>query len=153
MVALDVDDRMAAKWASYPEAVLPKLQRLRTLILETATSLALPQLTETLKWGEPSYLVKGGSTIRVDWKAKKPTQYALYLKCTSQLVPTVKAKYGTLFCYEGNRALVFDLEAALPDAALREVIQWALRYHHLKHLPALGTTIKNASGPEGPKAS
>ena len=43
----------------------------------------LKELEETLKWGEPSYLVKKGSTIRMDWKSKAPNQYAMYFKCTN----------------------------------------------------------------------
>lgn len=58
---------------SYPDAVRKKMAALRTMILEAAEE--IPQLTileETLKWGEPSYLSKYGSTIRIDWKEKNP---------------------------------------------------------------------------------
>lgn len=113
---------------------------LRTMILEAAEE--IPQLTileETLKWGEPSYLSKYGSTIRIDWKEKNPEQYAIYFKCTSQLIPTFKAIYKDKFNYEGNRALVFQMHENIPEAELKQCISMALRYHRIKHLPLLGS--------------
>lgn len=139
MVKLTIDPRMEAKWASYPTNVLPQLLHLRTLIVAVAEAApTIASLEETLKWGEPSYLAPKGSTLRLDWKAKHPDQYALYFKCTSQLIPTIKALYGDLFEYETTRALVFQLEAPLPEVALKHCIALALRYHSLKHEPLLG---------------
>jgi hypothetical protein len=58
------DPKVAPKFDQYPEAIKPKLLRLRELILSTAEETdSISQLEETLKWGEPSYLVKKGSTI------------------------------------------------------------------------------------------
>jgi len=91
-----------------------------------------------LKWGEPSYLVKKGSTLRMDWKSQSPGQYAMYFQCTSKLVPAFKLVYGNLFNYEGNRAIVFKMEEKLPKAALKKCIQATLTYHRIKHLPMLG---------------
>ncbi len=85
-----------------------------------------------------SYLAKKGSTIRMDWKAKAPNQYAMYFKCTSKLVETFKEVYGDIFKYEKNRAIVFDLEDEVPKEELKECIRLALHYHSLKHLPLLG---------------
>ena len=68
------------------------------MILETVEGMEeVDKLEETLKWGEPSYLTKHGSTLRMDWKAKAPDQYAMYFKCTSKLVPSFKAIFGDLF--------------------------------------------------------
>ena len=58
------------------------------------------KLEETLKWGEPSYLTKYGSTVRMDWKEKNPEQFAVYFKCTSALVPTFKTIYKDKFKFE-----------------------------------------------------
>ncbi len=123
----------------YPEEVRGKLKNLRRLILETASEIeGLQELEETLKWGEPSYLAKKGSTVRIDWKKAKPTQYAIYFKCTSKLVSTFKTIYPRKFKYEGNRAIVFDLEEKVPAKELKHCISMALAYHSLKHLPLLG---------------
>ena len=91
-----------------------------------------------MKWGEPSYLVKKGSTIRMDWKAKSPDQYAMYFKCTSKLVPTFREVYGETFSYENNRAIVFGLDDEIPEAELKVCIGLALQYHLLKEKPRLG---------------
>ena len=64
---------------NYPEPIRKKMMRLRQLVLDTASETeGVDMLEETLKWGEPSYLAKGGSTIRVDWKDREPDQYAMY---------------------------------------------------------------------------
>lgn len=136
---LTKNPEVEATFKKYPKDIKPKMMFLRKLILETASELAsVTTLEETLKWGEPSYLAKKGSTIRMDWKTKTPDQYAIYFKCTSKLVPTFRAVYGDLFSYENNRAITFKLDDEIPVAALKECIGMALEYHHLKHLPLLG---------------
>lgn len=127
------------KFKNYPEEVLPKMEALRQLIFDAANETdGLTQLEETLKWGEPSYQTKIGSTIRIDWKSKSPDQYAMYFTCTTSLVGTFKLIYGDLFSYEGNRALVFKLEDQIPAEQLKHCISLALTYHKVKDLPMLG---------------
>ena len=124
---------------NYPKGVQQKLVRLRKLILETANEIdSIDELEETLKWGEPSYLAKKGSTIRIDWKISNPDQYAMYFKCTSKLVETFKIIYGDIFNYERNRAIVFKLKDKIPVAELKHCISLALTYHKIKQLPLLG---------------
>ncbi len=92
---INQNPKIEQKFKSYPKEILPKIQFLRDLIIETAKeNESVQEIEETLKWGEPSYLVKKGSTIRIDWKPKKPNQYAMYFKCTSKLVRTFKEVYG-----------------------------------------------------------
>ncbi|MEQ9402670.1 MAG: DUF1801 domain-containing protein [Cyclobacteriaceae bacterium] len=123
----------------YPDHIRPKMDRLRTLVLETAAEIdGLEKLEETLKWGEPSYLTKRGSTLRMDWKEKKPDQYAMYFKCTSKLVNTFELAYGDKFKFETTRAIVFSLDDEIPEKELKHCISLALTYHKVKHLPMLG---------------
>lgn len=130
---------VASVFANYPETVREKMLDLRALILETAQALeGIETLEETLKWGEPSYLTKYGSTLRMDWKAKTPHQYALYFKCTSRLVETFRAVFEHTFTFEGNRAIVFQLDDLIPKQALKQCIKATLTYHKVKHLPTLG---------------
>lgn len=124
---------------NYPKPVRKKLLHLRKLILQTASEIAeIKEIEETLKWGEPSYLVKKGSTIRIDWKKKKPDQYAIYFKCTSLLVPSFKMVFKDDFNYEGTRAIFFQMNDKIPEAKLKKCIKAALTYHRVKHLPLLG---------------
>ena len=133
------DPRMDPKFKEYPKKIKPKMEFLRKLIIDVASeNESIKEIEETLKWGEPSYLAKKGSTIRIDWKDKTPNQYAMYFKCTSKLVSTFREVYGETFNYENNRAILFDLDESIPANELKECIGMALQYHSLKHLPRLG---------------
>lgn len=123
---------------NYPGIVRDKMLHLRKLVFETAAEENITAIEETLKWGEPSYLAKGGSTLRMDWKASKPDQYALYFNCKTSLVDTFKELYKDEFKYEGNRAIVFDLNKPIPLDEIKYCILLALTYHSRKHLPLLG---------------
>ena len=124
---------------NYPEEIRPKLEYLRALIIKTAEDIGtISEMEETLKWGEPSYLVKKGSTIRIDYKEKHPDRYAMYFKCTSKLVPTFKELFGETFNYEKTRAIIFDKKDKVPTEELKQCIELALIYHKVKHLPLLG---------------
>jgi len=128
-----------AVFNNYPEQVREKMLKLRRLILETANEEEhILEIEETLKWGEPAYLTKTGSTIRIDWKEKNPDQYAIYFKCTSKLVPTFKALYSDFFTFEGNRAIVFKMNDRIPEIEVKNCIATGLSYHEVKHLPMLG---------------
>ena len=96
------------------------------------------QLEETLKWGEPSYITPIGSTLRIDWKAKTPEQYALYFQCSSRLVSTFRVVFKNDLKFEGNRAIVLQLDEPLSKESLIPCIKAALTYHKVKQLPTLG---------------
>lgn len=122
-----------AKFASYPPEVRRKLLAVRKLIMRTASSLPkVGPLEETLKWGEPAYLTtqsKSGSTIRIDWKAAKPDQYAIYFNCNTTLVDSFRSLFPQDFQFAGNRALVLSLNTPLPVNAVEFCIGAALTYH------------------------
>ncbi len=128
-----------AKIESYSDPVRKRLRRLRQLVLETARDLeGVGDVEESLKWGEPSFRVRGGSPIRIDQHGKDSSTVALYFSCQSRLVETFRELYRDEFTYEGDRAIVFQAADELPMAPLRHCIGLALRYHRLKHLPLLG---------------
>ena len=137
---LMIDPRVAEVFNNYPEGFSEKLRHLRQLIIETAKEIGMPVLEETLKWGQPSYLAKKGSTVRLGYK-KSNNHYAIYFKCTSKLVLTFREIYGDTFNYEKNRAIEFRLTDEVPEKALKHCIGMALQYHRVKHLPLLGAVI------------
>jgi hypothetical protein len=138
-VHLKSDQKVSEVFDNYPTYVRERMYYLRDLVLKTASEIeGLEYLEETLKWGEPSYLTKFGSTVRMDWKEKTPEKFAIYFKCTSKLVPTFKTIYKNKFIFEGDRAIVFNLEDKIPDKELKHCISLALTYHKVKHLPLLG---------------
>lgn len=135
---LKTSPEVESVFSKYPDTVRNKMLNLRRLVMEVAAEIGLSNLEETLKWGEPSYLAKKGSTIRMDWKEKVPGQYAMYFKCTSKLVPSFRLAYDGIFDYEGNRAIVFKLDEEIPETELKNCIKSALTYHQVKQLPLLG---------------
>ena len=112
---------------------------LRKLIIQAAIeSNELDELTETLKWGEPSYLTKVGSTVRLGWKKATPAQYMMYFHCKTKLIDTFKELYGDTFRYEGNRAILFQCNDQIPEKALVHCVLLSLTYKEIKDLPMLG---------------
>lgn len=120
-----------AKFDSYPEEARGQLEKLRRLILSVAEEHGLGRVEETLKWGEASYRVKGGSTIRIDWKAKDAEVVKMYFHCQTRLVETFKEIYREEFDYEGKRALLVPLNEPLNEGALGHCIALAMNYHSL----------------------
>lgn len=131
---------VAIAFACYPPFQQEKLLFLRQLILEVASETPeVNKLEETLKWGEPSYLNKSGSTIRLGWNSSNPNQYAMYFHCKTKLVDTFKEIYPDTFKYDGNRAIIFSENEEIPVDALKLCILLSLTYHKVKHLPLLGS--------------
>ncbi len=136
---INTNPKVKVVFNNYPDSVRSKLLHLRHLIIETANNIAeITTIEETLKWGEPSFLTKKGSTIRINQKKGEPNQYAMYFQCTSKLVPTFKMIYKDTFTFEGTRAMVFNINDKIPEEALKNCIAAALTYHQVKHLPSLG---------------
>jgi hypothetical protein len=126
------DPAVAAVFKACPVELRRKLMELRALVFDVAKRTdGVGRLTETLKWGQPSYLTeetKSGTTVRID-RLKKGGGYALYVHCQSGLVPKFRELYPDTFRYEGKRALLFDADARLPLPELRHCIGLALTYH------------------------
>jgi hypothetical protein len=136
---LSENPKVKEKFESYPDFVKKQMYALRNLVIQTADEVeGLEKLEETLKWGEPSYITKNGSTIRMDWKASRPDVYAMYFHCQTKLIDTFKELYRDHFTFEGNRAIVFNCNEKVAENELKHCISIALNYHKLKHLPLLG---------------
>ena len=144
---MKINTEVAAVLADYPAPIQQKLMRLRHMLLTLAVELDdVGFVEETLKWGEPSYLTKNGSTIRMAWKKSQPDHYAIYFNCKTKLVDTFKEIYRDQFQFEGNRALVFHVndDFNVPShspahaLAIEHCMAMALNYHRIKHLPLLG---------------
>jgi hypothetical protein len=126
------DKAVAAVFEAYPDKPRRRLMVLRELIFDVAAATdGVGKLTETLKWGQPSYLTqetRSGSTVRID-RLKKGDGYAIYFHCQSGLVDRFREVYPDTFRYEGKRALLFDEGGRLPLRALRHCIGLALTHH------------------------
>jgi hypothetical protein len=136
---LKTNPKVNGIFAGYPDTVRDKMLFLKELVTETAEETeSIDELEVTLKWGEPAFVTKNGSTLRMDWKEKAPNQYAMYFQCTSRLVDTFRLIFDNKFQYEGKRAIIFQLSQEIPLPELKECIRASLMYHKVKHLITLG---------------
>ncbi|RUO27131.1 hypothetical protein CWE09_07600 [Aliidiomarina minuta] len=126
------------KFATHPIEAQRQLEAVRRLIFTIAEENTLGAVEESLKWGEASYLVKGGTTIRIDWKTKDPHVIKVFFHCQTTLIETFKEIYPDEFEYEGKRAILIPLGANIEAGPLSHCLQMALKYHSLKHRPLLG---------------
>lgn len=117
---------------SFDPNIRKKLLQIRDLIFATGAEIdAVGEITETLKWGEPSYVPlrqRVGSPIRIN-AIKDKNKFAVYFNCQSNLIPTFKQLYPTTFNFEGNRSIVFDNKDMIPIKELEHCISIALTYH------------------------
>ncbi|MFW1030880.1 DUF1801 domain-containing protein [Vibrio parahaemolyticus] len=126
------------RFDEYPENARIRLEELRNLVFQIASELGLGEVDETLKWGEPSYSVKTGSPLRMDWKLKSPNSYYLFFNCQTKLIDTFRELYSDELVFQGNRAIVLSLSKPLPETVIKSCIELALTYHQRKNLPLLG---------------
>ncbi|MBL4762138.1 MAG: DUF1801 domain-containing protein [Gammaproteobacteria bacterium] len=126
------------KFESFPKNARLRLYEIRELIFDVANSDNVGTLTETLKWGEPSYLSTNGSTVRINWSSKNPKVVSIYFNCKTVLVETFRELFQGTFQYIGNREITLPLSKCIPVLELKACISMTLRYHKIKHLPLLG---------------
>ena len=133
------DAQVKSAFEAFPLSVRADLLKLRELVLQAAYEHPdIGAIEETLKWGEPSYLVEGGSAIRLGVPKHATDAFAVYFNCNTTLVATFREVHADTFRYEGNRAIVFDKSEHIDETAIKHCFGLALRYHHLKRLPMLG---------------
>ena len=127
------DPRVAATFKAYPPEVRARLMALRETIFEVAaTTDGVGVLTETLKWGQPSYLTEetgSGTTVRIDRLKGDSGGYAAYFHCQSGLVGQFRELYPETFAYVGKRAITFGLDDRLPLGELKHCLALALTHH------------------------
>ena len=132
------DSGVASVFRAYPPGIRVKLMALRELVFDTAEKTTdVGRLTETLKWGQPSYLTEetgSGTTVRID-RLKADNGYAVYFHCQSGLVGQFRELYPDTFKYQGKRAIVFEAGDRVPARELRHCLALALTHHARKKKP------------------
>lgn len=126
------------KFDSYPGEARKLLLEIRAAIFDTAAREEIGVITEILKWGEPSYLAKKGSTLRIAWKPKKPDKVSIFFNCKTTLVETFREIHGARLQTVGSREIEIPISGYIPMSELSACISMSLRYHAIKHLPLLG---------------
>ena len=119
-----------AAFAAFPAAERSRLLRVRELVYAVASDTAgVGALTETLKWGEPSYLTeasRSGSTVRLACDSATGAA-AVHFICHTRLVDAFRALFPADLRYAGNRSILVDDDS--DEDALRHCLAMALTYH------------------------
>ena len=110
-----------------------RLDELATIIINVGQALPpIEGLIDTYKWDQRAFLPKKpriGTTVRVGQASD--SQVAIYVHCQTTLIDSFRSRFPEL-TYEGNRAIVFDVNKKLPKAEISECVEAALLYHYNK---------------------
>lgn len=133
---MDFDDPAVEEvFKRFDDSSRETLLELRGLVFEVASdAYDIGAVTETLKWGQPSYLAQKGSTVRLgEWKAAG--EVAVYFNCQTSLIEVFKEVFGSELRFEGKRAILLT---EIRHETIKQCLYLALTYHSKKHLPLLG---------------
>ena len=119
------DERVAAAFQGYAPEVRPGLLSLRELIFNTADELDIVA-TEALRWGQPAYLTREGTTVRLH--SQGAHHLGIYVHCQTTLIPTLRARFGDELTFEGTRGIALDPHHPLDRPVLTECVAMALTY-------------------------
>jgi hypothetical protein len=125
--APEIPAPVKAVFDRYADDVGIRLLELRSLIFSVADDESITALEETLKWGQPAYLSKTGTTIRIDRDETHGGDIALYVNCKTTLVDEWRERFPE-FKFGGTRSLHLRLEDDLEDPRLKMCIADALGY-------------------------
>ena len=124
----DLEPGVAAVVLGYPEAVRERVLELRRLLYDVADELEVGAIDEKLRWGEPGFRVKGGTTVRLHCKHPASGKVGFFVPCSTDLAASYRARHPELEI-EGDRVVWLPLEGPLPEEALRDCIALAWTYH------------------------
>ncbi len=132
MNAPEIPPDIRAAFDALPAKQASALRDLRKLIFTAAGEhVEIGALTETLKWGQPSYAParpRIGSSVRLG--VSKSDEIALFFICNTNLVEQFRELYGESLSFEKNRAIILPAsEGEWPVADLKHCIALALTYH------------------------
>lgn len=113
-------------FTSFPEGPRQIAEDLHALIIETANDLGLSEITESLKWGQPSFAAPKGTPLRIGMH--KSGHVALFAHCQSRVISEFAKLGSDRFEIEGTRAVILPSGSHPPLEELRPMIAHALTY-------------------------
>lgn len=125
-------DPFAATTGLWPNDARSAFEQIRAVILRSAQQADVGALCESLKWGQPAWRPvrpRQGSTLRLMWQDNAPQSLALFVDCKTSLSATMQDIYPTVFKYEKQRALRFDIAAPLSVDAIDHLARLTFTYH------------------------
>ena len=121
-----MDPKVYDAFQAFPDETRDRLLTLRELIYDIARQTdGVGPVSETLKWGQISYLNPSGTTLRIGTVDSNET-LALYVHCQTSIVDDLKAAGSTL-TFDGKRCIHLPVED-LDTAEVRAAIIAALTY-------------------------
>lgn len=124
---------VADAYAAIPTPIRKSMLLVRERIFTVAQSNAgIGPLTETLKWGEPSYLPRKariGTTVRLGYSSKRPEQWGVFVSCQTTLIDAYRGLFADELRFEGNRGIILRAADKPPLDTLDVCIEMALTYH------------------------
>jgi hypothetical protein len=129
----EMNEQVRKAYDRFDALVAKRLLEIRQLIFELAEQDdQIGKITETLKWGDPSYLTeqsKSGTTIRLS-KVKDEANYCgIYVHCQTRLISEFRDNFADAFEFSGNRAVLIDVNKPLEETPVKMFLQKALTYH------------------------
>jgi len=133
----NIPDNVAAAINLYPPHLRDDLLACRRLIFKAAeVHTEIGPVTETLKWGQPSYLTevtRAGSTLRLA-PSGDGRHAALYVNCNTNLIEQFRQFYPTRFDFHGAREVALQGPVSQVTEELTHCIALTLTYHFRKRL-------------------
>ncbi len=121
------DPAVEAVFNTFPDDVREGLLLLREQIFTVAkTSKTVTPITEALRWGQPAYLSKTGSTLRLG--IPKTGGFAIYAHCQTTIMSDFVRMFPEGFKVEGNRAIHFANQHEIDTDKLHFLISRAQTY-------------------------
>jgi hypothetical protein len=120
---------VAQAFDDMPDDTRAHLYALRTLIFDTAATLPVGRIEESLKWGQPSYTTpdtKAATPIRLG--IAKSGDIAVLTHCQATVMSDFRALAPPDMRFDGNRALHLSPDAPLPLEEITPLIRAALTY-------------------------
>lgn len=123
-----MDPRVEALLDAADPDIAAGITRLRRMIYEVAASdPKIGPVQETVKWGQPAYLARKGTTLRLG--QPKGGGFGLYVHCQSRVIPEFRDLFPDHDRFDGTRGVVFRAADEICSERHGWLIHRALGYH------------------------
>ena len=123
---------VARAYGLFPVPLHALAMDLRVVVFTVAARMELPDLEETIKWGEPAYLPgRGGTTLRIGY-GRDATVCKLLVNCQTTLIDGWRQRFEGRLVFEGNRAVLLAPGVPFDRGAIETCVADAFVYHKRK---------------------
>jgi hypothetical protein len=116
----------------FPKEMKTKVLEVREIIFEVGkNNEKITKITETLKWGEPTYQrdrSKYGSPIKINYKKTMENHFSISVISSTNLIQKIKELYPKAFEFNGDREIIINANKKLPKNEIYKFIELALTH-------------------------